>query len=83
MELIWNVYIEDFNLIAVNASDFMERQVYASFEDNVSDSEIWDGQIYWSSHYNVNELSFTLATDGITDKQYIYSVNAIIVKLGR
>lgn len=61
--------IEDFDLIATIDNDFLERRLYADFEDNVSDSEIWDGQIYWSSHYTANEIDFSLATDGITDKQ--------------
>jgi hypothetical protein len=35
--------IEDFDLIATIDNDFLERRLYADFEDNVSDSEIWDG----------------------------------------
>lgn len=62
-------WIEDFNLIAVFKNDRLEGNLYAEFDDNVTESEVFDGQIYWSSHYKAKTLEFTLATDGITQRQ--------------
>ena len=47
----------------------MQRKLYADFNDNITESNVWDGQIYWSTHFNANSISFTLFTDGITDYQ--------------
>ena len=62
-------WIEDFNLLAIIENNAMQRKIYADFEDNVSDSEVWDGQLYWSTHYKANEMTITLFTDGITEVQ--------------
>ena len=61
--------IEDFNLITIIENDALQRKLYADFVDNVSDSDVWDGQIYWSTHFNSNNLDLTLFTDGIAEKQ--------------
>ena len=61
-------YIEEFGLI-VTSNGFMQRNAYADFSDNVTQSDVWDGQIYWNSHYNNNSIEFTLSTDGMTQRQ--------------
>jgi len=60
--------IEDFNLIATIQNNSLDRKMYGEFTDNVTESEIWDGQLYWSSHFQKNEISFTLATDSMTEE---------------
>lgn len=60
--------IEDFNLIAITEGNNLNRQAYANFVDNVTASEIYDGQLFWSTHFNNNQLSLTLATDGMTEE---------------
>lgn len=61
--------IEDFNLIVVNGSDMLSKPLYASFEDSVTNNSVLDGQYYWGTHFNSNNLQLTLATDGITQNQ--------------
>ena len=61
--------IEDFNLLAIIENNEIQRNIYADFTDNVSTSTIYDGQIYWSTHYDTNSLELTLVTDGMTDKE--------------
>ena len=60
--------IEDFNLIAT-FNDRLEKNVYAEFEDSTSDYETLDGQYFWGTHFQPNQLSFTLSTDGITQQE--------------
>ena len=60
--------IEDFNLLAIIEGDALQRQLYAEFEDNVTEASVWDGQIYWSSHFNAYTLTMALFTDEIEDK---------------
>ena len=60
--------IEDFDLIAV-FNDRLNKNIYSDFEDVVSENSEVDGQLYWKTKINPNELSFTLATDGISSKQ--------------
>lgn len=61
--------IEDFNLIATIDGNMMQRQVYASFTDNVTQSDVFDGQIYWDSHYDANSLELTLSTDHMLEEE--------------
>lgn len=61
--------IEDFNLIAVFNSDRLSKNIYSSFEDTTSSQEELDGQFYWRTKFNPNELQFNLTTDGITQKE--------------
>lgn len=60
--------IEDFGLIVVN-NDKLERNIYSTFADATTTYDTLDGQIYWGSHFEANQLNFTLATDGMTEKQ--------------
>ena len=62
-------YIEDFGLIAITENDSIDRQLYSSFTDQVTDLEVLNGQLYWGTYYNANRLELTLCTDEITEKQ--------------
>lgn len=57
--------IEDFDLIATIVSNRLDRSGYAPFNDITSQYDNLNGQYYWNSHYNANQLSLTLSTDGI------------------
>lgn len=61
--------IEDFNLIAIIENNQIQRNMYADFSDNVTESEVYDGQIYWDTHYDSNSLDLALFTDGMTERQ--------------
>lgn len=61
--------IEDFNLIATINGDRINRDAYASFNDTITSYENLDGQHYWATHYQENQIDFNLSTDGIDDKQ--------------
>lgn len=61
--------IEDFNLIACINGDRMERQLTGNFNDLVTTYDVINGQYYWGTYFTNNELSFTLATDGITQPE--------------
>lgn len=60
--------IEDFNLIAVNRDDRMERNLYADFNDLTTSYDIIQGEFYWGTHYATNSLELELATDGMTQR---------------
>lgn len=62
-------WIDDWGLVATIDGDRMQRAGSANFEDLVSTYDVADGQFYWGTHYNANELSFILATDRITQKE--------------
>ena len=61
--------IEDWNLIATFNDSGLQKKGYSSFEDIVSEYDILDGQLYWGTRHTANELSFTLATDGLQQKE--------------
>ena len=61
--------IEDFNLIVVNGSDMLSKSLYANFEDSTTNNSVLNGQYYWGTHFNANNLQLTLATDGMTQNQ--------------
>ena len=61
-------YIEDFNLIVTN-KDRLERNIYSSFSDVTSSYDTFDGQLYWGSHIEPNQIELNLSTDGMTDNQ--------------
>lgn len=62
-------FIEDFDLIASIENNQLVKPVYAKFEDTISTNEVMDGQLYWGTKFTNNDLTFTLATDGITQNQ--------------
>ena len=62
-------WIEDFGFITITQDNKISRPLYADFKDNITESEVFDGQIFWDSHYNANELTLPLFTDGVTEQQ--------------
>ena len=51
--------IEDFNLIAITEGDRLVRKAYADFEDVAETHEIYDGQLYWGTHFKNNSLDLS------------------------
>lgn len=62
--------IEDFNLLACFSGDRLNKGVYAPFQDVTTQQTELDGQMFWSSSYSAGTLTFFLATDGMTVKEY-------------
>lgn len=62
--------IEDFGLLAVFEGDRHVKEFYAQFQDTTTSQVELDGQFFWRSKYNALNLSFSLATDGMTTQQY-------------
>ena len=61
-------HIEDFNLIAITENNSLNRNLSANFEDITTSPAVSDGQFYWGTHYQNNQLSLTLFTDYISQK---------------
>ena len=61
-------WIEDFNLIVTVSGDRMERNGYATFNDNVKTYDNLDGQKYLNTHYTSHTFDFHLSTDGIDQR---------------
>lgn len=61
--------IEDFNLISITDGDRLNKQLHANFQDLTVDYEVLDGQFYWGTYYSDNQITFKLATDGMTQNQ--------------
>lgn len=61
--------IEDFGFIAITENNQIQRKVYADFNDVVTESDVFDGQIYWNTHYNANTLELSLFTDGVAEQE--------------
>ena len=62
-------WIEDFNLIATIENNRLQRTASAPHEDLVSNYEVLDGQFYWGTRFQPNQLELVLSTDGITENQ--------------
>ena len=61
------VDIEKFNFIVVNNGDMFDRQFYSGFKDLTTSYDIIDGQHYWGTSFEPNELEFDLATDEVDE----------------
>ena len=61
--------IEEFNLVAIFSGDRLSKNIYSSFEDTITTQEELDGQFYWRTRFNSNEISFNLTTDGMTQNE--------------
>ena len=61
--------IEDFGLIAIFRDDRLNKNLYSEFDDSVTEYETLDGQFYWGTSLKANQLTFNLATDGITEDE--------------
>lgn len=64
-------YIEDFGLIAITENNSIDRKLSANFKDYITEPEVIHGQLYWGTTYSANELSLTLCTDEMTEKQLV------------
>ena len=60
-------FIEDFQLI-VTYIQYINKNIYADFEDAVSSYGTIDGEYYWGTKMGPNHLSFTLSTDYMTQQ---------------
>ena len=61
--------IEDFDLLAVFSNDRLDKEIYAPFNDTTTEQAELDGQMFWRSNFKAGQLSFNLATDGMTSVQ--------------
>lgn len=61
--------IEEFGLIVSFEGNGLTKEIYAPFQDIVTEHDEIDGQLFWHSKFKANTLSLTLATDGMTVKQ--------------
>ena len=61
--------IEDFDLLAVFSNDRLDKGIYAPFNDTTTEQAELDGQMFWRSNFKAGQLSFDLATDGMTSVQ--------------
>lgn len=61
------VDIEKFKFIVVNNGDMFDRQFYSGFKDLTTSYDIIDGQHYWGTSFEPNELEFDLATDEVDE----------------
>lgn len=61
--------IEDFGIIRVTGGDRVNDIIYADFQDITQQYNVLDGQFYWGTHIKPLEVSFTLSTDGMTQRQ--------------
>lgn len=61
--------IEDFDLLAVFSNDRLDKEIYAPFNDTTTEQAELDGQMFWRSNFKAGQLSFNLATDGMTSAQ--------------
>ena len=59
--------IEDFNFIVTNDSDMYKRRMYSEFKDLTTSYDIIDGQHFWKTTFEANDIDFTLSTDGVTE----------------
>ena len=50
--------IEDFGFVVVFNGDRLIKNLYANFKDVITEQSELDGQLFWSSNYGSNELSF-------------------------
>lgn len=61
--------IEDFDLLAVFSGGRLDKEVYAPFNDTVTEQTELDGQLFWRTNFKANQINFNLATDGMTSHQ--------------
>lgn len=64
------IWCEDLNLIATLSGDRMQRNLYGTFADTVTNSDVVDGQFYWNTSFTNNTLQIHFSTDGITEMEY-------------
>ncbi len=60
--------IEDFDLL-ITYKDYMERELYAPYDNFTTNYVGVDGQSYWLSSHKARTLTYTLSTDGMSTKK--------------
>lgn len=63
-------HIGEFDMVAVVDGDRYSSHATAPFDDLTTEINGVDGQYYWGSRYKAYEYSYSLATDGITEKTW-------------
>lgn len=62
-------HISEFGLVAVTDGDRLTANASPSFSSETSTVNGLSGQYYWGTTFGTGELTFKLATDGMTEKQ--------------
>lgn len=62
-------HISEFDMVAVSDGDRYSLDMSSTFDDETSTINGLNGQYYWGTTFNANQINFKLATDGITEKQ--------------
>ncbi len=62
-------HISEFDMVAVSDGDRYSLDMSPTFDDETSTVNGLNGQYYWGTTFNANQINFKLATDGITEKQ--------------
>ena len=63
-------HISEFGLVAVTSGDRYQFAGSPEFEDETSKiNGVW-GQYYWGTNYKTKTYSYSLATDGMTERQF-------------
>lgn len=62
-------HISEFGLVAITDGDRLTSNASPSFSSETSTVNGLNGQYYWGTTFETGELSFKLATDGMTEKQ--------------
>ena len=62
-------HISEFGMVAVADGGRHSFDAAPTFQDETSNVNGVDGQYYWGTHFGSKKMSFTLATDGMTEAQ--------------
>ena len=62
-------HVSEFGMVAVNDGDRHSFDAAPTFEDETSQVNGIDGQYYWGTHFGSKKMTFSLATDGMTEAQ--------------
>lgn len=62
-------HVSEFGMVAVADGGRHSFDAAPTFEDETSQVNGIDGQYYWGTHFGSKKMSFTLATDGMTEAQ--------------
>lgn len=63
-------HISEFGLVAVTSSDRYQFPGSPEFKDEVSEvNGVW-GQYYWGTNFKTRTYTYSLATDGMTERQF-------------
>ena len=62
-------FVSEFGLVVVSDGDRLSMDLSAPFNDETSEVNGVDGQLFWGTKYNARKLQYKLATDGMTPQQ--------------